>query len=63
MHAGSCDILDAGIGGLPLFDPVNPSKSRLTFFRIDIVLVHAGHSTCTAADTKLYIEINRFVHQ
>jgi hypothetical protein len=63
MHAGRRDILDVCIGKLSLFNPVNPSKSRLTFFGINIVLVHAGHSACATADTMPYIKINRFVHQ
>jgi hypothetical protein len=63
VHAGRRDILDAGVRKLSFFHPVNPSKSRLTFFRIDIVLVHAGHNACATADTKLHIKINRFFHQ
>jgi hypothetical protein len=53
MHAAGGKMLDAGIGELPSFNLVNPSKSRLTFFRIDIILVHTGHNTCAAAHTKL----------
>ena len=36
VHAGNRDVLNAGIGELSLFDPVNPSEGRLTSFRIDI---------------------------
>jgi hypothetical protein len=53
MHAAGGEMLDAGIGELPSFNPVNPSKSDLTFFRINIILVHTGHSTCATAHTKL----------
>ena len=42
-----------GIGELSPFNPVNPSEGRLTFFRINIILVHTGHSTCATAHTKL----------
>jgi hypothetical protein len=53
MHAGGREILDAGIGELSPFNPVDPSRSRLTFFRINIVLVHAGYHTGATANTKL----------
>jgi hypothetical protein len=53
MHAAGGEMLDAGFRELPSFNLVNPSESRLTFFRINIILVHTGHDTCAAAHTKL----------
>jgi hypothetical protein len=52
MHAAGGEMLDAGIGELPSFNLVNPPKSRLTFLRIDIILVHARHNTCATAYAK-----------
>jgi len=53
MHAAGREMLDAGIGELPSFNLVNPPKSRLPFFRINIILIHTGDHTCAAAHTKL----------
>jgi hypothetical protein len=53
MQATGGEMLDAGIGELSSFYLVNSSKSRLTFLRINIILVHTGYSTCPAAHTKL----------
>jgi hypothetical protein len=63
MDAAGGKMLDAGIGEFASFNLVNSSKSRLTFFRVNIILVHAGHNTRAAAHTKLQIKINRFIHE
>jgi hypothetical protein len=53
MDAAGREMLDASIGELPSFNLVNPPKSRLPFFRINIILIHTGDHTCAAAHTKL----------